>query len=362
MLSLPVFDDDDMDDPAMTWPEPTFSRSKVDSAGKAILNGAIVRGPQIGEVLDTIFDWRMAHSYPMNAFHRALKRKAVSADPEAVVVQRLKRFPSIHDKLMRSPTRLSQMQDIAGCRAIVCSLAALEAIKQSFFDGRLGHQLDHIDDYIASPRDSGYRGVHLIYRYAPKGVATSPYKGMKVELQLRTQAQHAWATAVETVGTFTGQALKSSQGVGDYLRLFALMASVQAMFEGTTPTPGTPDDVDNLIAEIRHIDNKVNFRQRFFAYGNLLEPIFNVSLDSSYYLLDLDSDSMSVDVVGYKSGEINQAMTRYSELEAQVRENPSDTRQVVLVLASSLAALKSAYPNYFLDTRAFNAALDHVLS
>jgi hypothetical protein len=38
------------------------------------------------------------------------------------------------------------------------------------------------------------------------------YNDLKIEMQLRSQYQHAWATAVETVGTFIGQALKSSIG------------------------------------------------------------------------------------------------------------------------------------------------------
>ena len=35
---------------------------------------------------------------------------------------------------------------------------------------------------------------------------------LRIEMQIRTKLQHIWATAVETMGTFLGQALKSRQG------------------------------------------------------------------------------------------------------------------------------------------------------
>jgi len=33
-----------------------------------------------------------------------------------------------------------------------------------------------------------------------------------IEIQIRSKLQHIWATAVETVGFFTGQAIKSNEG------------------------------------------------------------------------------------------------------------------------------------------------------
>jgi hypothetical protein len=70
-----------------------------------------------------------------------------------------------------------------------------------------------------NPQKSGYRGIHLVYRYNGR---KTEYNGLKIEIQIRTVIQHAWATAVETVGMFTQQALKSSQGEQDWLRYFAL--------------------------------------------------------------------------------------------------------------------------------------------
>ncbi len=59
-------------------------------------------------------------------------------------------------------------------------------------------------------------GCYLIYRYFSD--RQTKYNTLKVELQLRSQLQHAWAAAVETVGAFVQQALKSSLGEEEWLR------------------------------------------------------------------------------------------------------------------------------------------------
>jgi ppGpp synthetase/RelA/SpoT-type nucleotidyltranferase len=66
-------------------------------------------------------------------------------------------------------------------------------------------------DYIQNPKPDGYRSIHLIFRY----VGTAPnnaWDRLRVEMQLRSQHQHAWATALEAVDIFTKQALKANQG------------------------------------------------------------------------------------------------------------------------------------------------------
>lgn len=69
---------------------------------------------------------------------------------------------SIIEKLRRQNTRLSQMQDIAGCRIVVIDLLtqdeAVERLKGLF--GQL-----HIDDRRKQP-SYGYRAVHVIVQEA----------------------------------------------------------------------------------------------------------------------------------------------------------------------------------------------------
>ena len=118
-----------------------------------------------------------------------------------------------------------------------------------------------MDDYISDPKPSGYRGIHLVYRYF-SDKKKSMYNGMKIEMQLRSKYQHAWATAVETVGMFSGQALKSSLGSEDWQRFFSLMGSVIALREGTAMVPNTPTDGRALVAELSDYASRLKVEER----------------------------------------------------------------------------------------------------
>ena len=149
-------------------------------------------------------------------------------DASPLVAQRTKRLNSIGLKLDREPRmKLSQMQDIGGCRAVVKSVVAVRRLHDFYRDeSEMKHKFSKCDDYIKQPRLSGYRGIDLVHRFHSDKKAGEPWNGLKIEMQLRSQYQHAWATAVETVGTFLGEALKSASGPDEWLRFFALMGSV----------------------------------------------------------------------------------------------------------------------------------------
>jgi ppGpp synthetase/RelA/SpoT-type nucleotidyltranferase len=116
--------------------------------------------------LPKINNWRAALAHPLNTFQMNLRRSATRVDSEALIAQRTKRLVSIEAKLKRFPKmKLSQMQDIGGCRAVVKSVAAVRKLV-SFYLGEsaIKHQRASIDDYIAKPQPTGYRGIHLVYR------------------------------------------------------------------------------------------------------------------------------------------------------------------------------------------------------
>lgn len=110
---------------------------------------------------------------------------------------RLKSIPSIQEKLRRKnlPVSLESIEeninDMAGVR-VICSFPedvyalAKALLKQD--DITLIAQ----KDYIAHPKENGYRSLHLIVS-VPIFMA-SEKRVMKVEIQLRTIAMDCWAT------------------------------------------------------------------------------------------------------------------------------------------------------------------------
>src|SRR5439155_6724125 len=148
----------------------------------------------------------------------------------------------------RLSTRLTQMEDIGGCRAVVQSAAMVRRVCRMYEKSTMKHKRRHMVDYQNEPRDTGYRGVHLIYDYQSE---TKPeFNGLKIEIQLRSRQQHAWATAVETVDAFTGQGLKDGSGEAGWQRFFATMGTFIAHKEGSNPVPNTPTDPKTLRDEI----------------------------------------------------------------------------------------------------------------
>jgi hypothetical protein len=171
--------------------------------------------------------------------------------------------------------------------------------------------------------------------------------------------QHAWATAVETVGTLTRQALKSSRGEAEWLRFFKLMGTVVAIEEGTTRVPDTPDDNQQLIDEVIRYSTQLGVINRLESFRQALkqtEPL--MTPDARYFLLELDPNAGGIAISGFRARELFRATTQYAEAEKRIAESGGDA---VLVSVDSLTNLRRAYPNYFLDTEIFLGLLQRVI-
>lgn len=306
---------------------------------------------QSGEALLAVSNWRASHAYPLLSFYMTLRRRARKVHAQAVVAQRLKRMVSILRKLRDKPDmKLSQMQDIGGCRAILPSISNVRELEELYRSSRWGHTWLEPKDYIVSPKENGYRGVHLRYRYSGDG-AKAVYDGLKIEIQIRTRRQHMWATAVEAADTFTGQALKWNGGRAEWQRFFALMGSVFALREKCPLVPNTPTTLDELRAEIRALDDAHHILGTFEGYRAIAPHIIDKGKDSAYFLVTLDPIRLTVEVNGFAKSDSRQATEEYTEAEKAIA--PESGKQVVLVSVQSVNALKRAYPNYFLDTQGF---------
>jgi hypothetical protein len=199
----------------------------------------------------------------------------------------------------------------------------------------------------------------LIYEY--RSDENPQFNGLKIEIQLRTKLQHAWATAVETTGTFLGQALKASRGEKKWLHFFKLMGTAMAIAECTEPVPDTPNNVNDLRSEIAEYAESLAVEDQLLSYGlaiqipRWLEPLAG----ARHFLLELDTSNMIVTVKGYKKHQLQQAQTDLWKKEKEIRERPEI--DAVLVSVDSVAALKRAYPNYFSNAHVFLTAMKQVI-
>ena len=108
---------------------------------------------------------------------------------------------AIVDKLSRESIRLSQMQDIAGCRIVVADME-----KQNTLASKLSARF--INAVISDRREKpshGYRAIHIVVHHVDRAV----------EIQIRTQLQHLWAEHSEKLADIFGIAVKYGGGPAD---------------------------------------------------------------------------------------------------------------------------------------------------
>lgn len=342
------------------WITPKYSKSRVNEAGKALAAGEDLRRDYSADY-EVISNWRSAHSVPMKAIHKGLENLVERHYPGSIVARRMKRIPAMLKKLRRLPSmKLSTMQDVVGCRVVLGSVAEVRAFAERFKSKRRAHTLAKEDDYIGRPKASGYRGIHQVYRYVNATGWRAPFSGYSVEVQIRTRLQHAWATAVETVGTFLENSLKSSEGPEEWLRFFGLLGSGFAIQEGTPTVPGTPADRADLLDEIRRLDAGLNIRPRLRAYEKTIHIQESIlGSEKEYFLLSLDAKGDFLNISAYKKDEYKEAIECYRIIEEKNAHRVGT--EAVLCSVQSINQLRAAYPNYFLDTRAFLAELDQLI-
>ena len=345
----------------MAFPQPDYSKSEVKRSGSILINPKSTKEEK-DKALVVLTNWRACHGYPLNTFQATLRTRIKKLRfHKAFVAQRLKRMPTIIKKLERFRTmKLSTMQDIGGLRAILSSLGNVSELEGSYLsDKRFPHELVRSDDYIEKPKNDGYRSIHLVYKYNNK--LATVYNGLQIELQIRTKLQHIWATAVETMGTYLGQSLKSGEGETKWRDFFALASSAFAYIEKTPPVPkyARLDKIKTFKA-LTHIEKDIDALNVMSGFSFALSIIPKRSGKSSYYhLIILDTKNKKVDITSYAKKDIKKASKEYTEVE---KDAEAKKVEPVLVSAGDLRSLKTAYPNFFLDVGDFIGKITSIIN
>jgi putative GTP pyrophosphokinase len=261
------------------WIKPEYPRKKIGRAGEVLI-GKENQSFTIDHALAIVSNWRSSHAYPLNSIQNSLRYRAKKIDEEYLVAQRLKRLSSIKNKLNRFPEmKLHRMQDIGGCRAILSSNELVYKLRDDII-GIQNFNIRKEDDYIATPKDTGYRGIHLISEYCGK----EEFNGLRIEIQLRSRLQHYWATGVEIIGTFTNQQLKAGIGGNDWLLFFQLMSLLIANIEN--------NELINLdyAKKIKQLDEELKIKEKLAGYSVITNHTEQLGNSKGRFLVTLNVD------------------------------------------------------------------------
>lgn len=322
------------------------SKTKIDRAGE-ILKGRRHSAEEIAASLEILSQWRAYHALSLETFAATLRERSQKIRASSIVAQRLKRTPSILLKLSNHKTmRLSAMQDIGGLRAILETSKDVYELLELYKKSKSKHSMISMDDYIQSPKKDGYRSIHLIYK-----LSKSPT--LFLEIQMRSQLQHMWATGVEVFGTLQNSSFKSGHGSRQWLDFFALLSSVIAMKEDQ-PVLQAHRGIsrDELVKQLQQAIQQLHVIENLSAYTAAYKTVSNKSSkgrNGHYSLIVLNSREDTISVETYGANQFTTAAKDYLQLERTHFEDHHIN--VVLVNTGDLKKLELSYPNYFMDTK-----------
>lgn len=334
-----------------------YSRKQISKAGEKLISSK--SNEEIEEALNLINNWRTSHLHPLVVMKNSLLRLLSNINIEpSLVSQRLKRLTSIQYKLDLNPNMgLGGMQDIGGYRAVLKEVKDLKKLRDSLSLQKSNHKLERITDYVNTPKDTGYRSIHFVYKYSSN---KEIYDGLKVELQIRTKLQHNWATAVETAGIITKTSLKSNQGPDEWLDFFKVVSSLFAIKEKLPILEEHYElTMEQLMVKCYNYCSNLNILTKLKAIRVSTNKIETDNFPGDYYLLNINIIEMFINIKVFNKSQFELATSEYLKLEKSINENEN---AVVLVSATSLKTLKKAYPSYFLDTSEFIQAIEKMNS
>jgi putative GTP pyrophosphokinase len=226
-----------------------ITKSRIDRLGDRLRKGNITESDL--RLLDQYrLSFTEAHEFVVGAI-----REDLGLEPTG---RPAKSTTAISEKLRRESIRLTQMQDITGCRLTVFEIVEQERIVESvtkLFDKSI------VGDRRERP-SHGYRAVHVIVSFG----------GKLVEVQVRTLLQHLWAELSEKLSDIYDPAIKYGGGPKNIRSVLtatsSMVASVEEMevwqMNVQTTLPLFTRKDHQSIAIAKHRAKMIELRQRAF--------------------------------------------------------------------------------------------------
>lgn len=323
---------------------PGGSKSKVNEAGEKVRSGIASYND-----ISIIEEWRAAHRKVLNTFQEILRRRTRYS--KAVVAQRHKRRNTIFDKLQRFPKmQLARMDDVAGCRVIFPTIEELYSFREKLHRARFSHtRKNEIDkyDYIKKPKITGYRGIHDVYAYDVNSEAGKNLKGLLVEIQYRTNIQHAWATAVEVIGFITESQPKFQEGDTRYQYAMSLASEILARsYENSKGCHAEICD-STLVEKFLKIDSELGLLKTLKGLNEA-----DASISEKKNTILIFSENGDLEIKSYKGA--TEALRALFQIEKDLPHC-----DVVLVKADTSEEVRFAFKNYFSDAKEFIRLLEN---
>lgn len=259
-----------------------------------------------------------------------------SINKKSIVTYRIKRIESIIGKLKRMPdTELDRLIDIAGCRCILSDNEQVYRLLKKLKRNSQIYVKKEID-YIEKPQVEGYKSIHLYV-----GLYSGDDK--LVEVQLRNQEQHNWATLVEITDFVFETKLKEYKEPKDLLEFHRLLS----VFEQDL-TPKEREQIFETVRKRNYI-NRINevFVRNYIDVRKQWMQLQSYSKNSFYLIEAKRNESPQID--SYNS--FIEAEKAYFE---RFQQNSNSNIVLTNIPRATYEQISVAYSNYMLSTHNFS--------
>jgi GTP pyrophosphokinase len=206
-----------------------LSKTQIDRLGDRLRKSTVLRIYPPADDIKLLDEYRRSFGEAYEHVVRTI-REQLRLEPTG---RPAKSTTSIVEKLHRETIRLSQIQDIAGCRVIVSGVLEQDRVVDSLC--KVFPETSVIDRR-AEP-SYGYQAVHVIAKIS----------GKQVEIQVRTELQHLWAEFSEKLSDKVDPSIKYGCGPLVHQMLLAKASDVVASIEKAEREPD-PDKVQGILS------------------------------------------------------------------------------------------------------------------
>lgn len=321
-----------------------LSKSRIDKAGRSLAHPC---EPTIDslELEDDFDEYRISHLEPLSLTTLEIQSWLQDYGGSYYIAQRVKRKPQIIRKLRRLSVRLTQLQDIGGCRIIVEKNEDVDRLVLFLQENvrRRGYfSVKKITDYREKGRDeTGYRSTHLLL----------DRDGRSLELQVRSRIQHYWAESIERTSVIYGRYLKEQEGDPAVISYFKHLSDVFYEIEsGRDPSIQSKVTLDRMRERAQDVIYEADKNRIFDSSVN--EDIVRTLTNTQGHEGDLvnwimvfnwtSGEFVTWDIVGR---EAESAKLKYAHYENQFSAEAGF--EVVMIGSSDIATVRQTHSHYF---------------
>ncbi len=309
----------------------TYTKGDINRLGDKIREEKKINNTTLQELQN----YRITYKEPLSNVFNIICKHANDISRSAIVTYRIKRINSIIGKLSRyNNMQFSRMWDIGGCRCIFKNNEQVYKL-YDIISNQLNDQIEvkKINDYISEPQDEGYKSLHLY-------VKTKTDEKV-IEIQIRNQVDHNWATLVEITDLLFDSRLKEYKQEKNLLRFHFLLSKINEL------SLSEKNEIANVIKKYSFFEKLSDIFSRNYILVRKNWHSIESKFDHRFFLIESNLN---------EAPRIN-SFVSFSDAEEKYFEVYKSNQNANIVLTHlpkpSYEKLSIAYSNYILTFHSF---------